>query len=100
MKAHHARGAKETVFDMPAVVSSGWASRSPTTGLRTAGVPEGAAAKNTSELAAAESELRHRLSNRRTRGTESAGARAAACARAAESTSVVTRERPVRAARC
>jgi len=50
MKAHHARGAKETVFDMPAVVSSGCASRRATTCLRTAGVPNGAAAKNTSRL--------------------------------------------------
>jgi hypothetical protein len=54
MKHHHARGREETVFDMPPMVSAESASGKAATGLREAGMPDQAAAENTSELASPE----------------------------------------------
>jgi hypothetical protein len=54
MKHHHARGREETVFDMPPMVSAESASGKAATGLREAGMPEGATAENTSQLASPE----------------------------------------------
>ena len=70
MNHHDARGPEETVLDLPPVVPAGSASRRSATGLRQAGMPDGAAAEDAGELAQPEPGLRHRLAARPARGAD------------------------------
>jgi hypothetical protein len=100
MKGHHARGPKETVFNMPVLVSTGRAGRRPSTCLRKAGVSDDTTAENTSELAWAECRIRHRLPYRSARDTKGTRGGNTAFAGAIDATTVGLGERPVRGARC
>ena len=61
MNHHDARGSEETMQNLPPVVPTGFASRSPTTDLSRAGVSDGPPAKDAGELAQPEPGLCHRL---------------------------------------
>jgi hypothetical protein len=61
MNHHDARGSEETMPNLPPVVPAGSASRSPTTGLSRAGLPDCPPAEDASELAQPEPGLHHGL---------------------------------------
>jgi hypothetical protein len=65
----HARDPKETVCDLPPVVTAERASRKPATCLWEAGMPGVAPAEDPSQLAPPEPWLRHRLRHRSSGGT-------------------------------
>jgi hypothetical protein len=61
MSLHDARGPEETMHDLPAVVPTGRASRSPATSLRQAGMSDRSPAEDAGELAQPELRLCHHL---------------------------------------
>jgi hypothetical protein len=61
MNHHDARGPEETMHDLPAVVPTGYTSRTPATGLQPAGMSGRPPAEDSGELAQPEPGICHRL---------------------------------------
>jgi hypothetical protein len=78
MKGHHARGPEETVQDLPPLVPTGPARRSPATCLRQTGMPNRAAAEDAGKLASSEPGLLRRVPDPAARGTDRPASGAAA----------------------